>query len=361
MRETTTRTAGWALALSLGLLVTTSATAQGLMDNVTFVGEGPAFCQTNISPLTLQDPTHCVELNIECPNTLPKRAYLRITGPAAGTTLKGTIIFGTGGPGTSWYERDPPARKVLNKLVKRGFRVIQRAWESPGGWMNDAASTHDAACRYASLITFIHAAAFADDPTAPYCATGNSGGSAELGYALSRWGRGDILDMALMTGGPPLGSMVGGCLQPGHPLHAGWLTQCVSSTQAEGVCLPPNTPNCAYTPNQAANRIDATFNLVGQTPCQSQDIALLEANSVLFPGADLDYPDTFVSFLLGEDDCTAAMALSIDYIDAVFQNSTGPFDFDVLPLTGHNVHNDPDEIGARAIADALEDQCVLRH
>ncbi len=48
-----------------------------------------------------------------------------------------------------------------------------------------------------------------------------------------------------------------------------------------------------------------------------------------------NYPNTRVSFVVGEDDCSTAPAMGSPYILGVLGNSTGPSDVAVLPEVGH--------------------------
>jgi hypothetical protein len=371
-----------AASLLAALLLPAVALAQASADNVTPLGIGPEYCldQGDEPPLSLPALTYCQKLKVRCAGAAPRVVFLRVTRPSPPSSLRGTVVLGLGGRGTKWYVSAANGVDLLVDLGAAGFRVIQRAWEAPdgpdsGGWLEDSTSLHNSSCRYASLIDWIHANPRLFDPETALCASGNSSGAAEISYALSTWGMETLLDLAVPTAGPPMGSVREGCLgepddpsDPLFPQQQAWSDACARLRRGAGICPPgAGLPRCFYSelePDQVSDFVDAAFNLndpPDDTPCRSRDEQVLRNNSVLFPGADLDYPQTKVHFILGVDDCGSAVPLGLTYIRQVQGQTTGEFDLDVVIDTGHTVPDFPN--GYRAIANAIDnpDGCVPRH
>lgn len=317
------------------------------------VGVGPEHCGTD--PLTLAQPYTCYEATVVCPLISDRVVNLRVTEPPEGTTPRGTVIVGTGGSGKSWYEAPSHAAALLDDLNTAGYRVVQRKWAT--GWLSGSVSLHRAACRYATLIDWVFNRPELHTPgDEALCATGNSGGSSEIGYALTVYGMGEKLDLALMTGGPPHGVVHRGC----GVGAVRWAERCNRVLDRRGICPGrAGDHSCFYSPGQIQNRLDSAFDLTGETPCADRDAPVLRRNSVLHPEAPLDYPQTSVRFLIGEGDCGSAPPLAMPYIGRVKRNTTGPFVLAVVPGARHGVA--ASEEGASAIFDAITEDCVPRH
>lgn len=243
--------------------------------------------------------TECKSLTVTCPD-VPDEDVRVLLIPAVGTQ-RGTVVLGTGGLGTGFYNA-----QVVGALRQAGFRVANRAWAT--GWENgDPGGMARAACRYATLVTWL------DEPSEPLCVTGNSGGSVEISYALSRYGRDAIIDLAVPTGGPPMGRLDHGCVG-----DAAWLTECDALTSGTACA---GSVQCIYNDSNRAI-IDAAY---AGTPCADEDATMAatwEADSVLSPDAQLAYPNTPVRFIFGTQDCTSALPLGLVYANAVTSETT---------------------------------------
>ena len=104
---------------------------------------------------------------------------------------------------------------VVQGVFNAGFNTVQISFGSPfntvtpNGWLQGPGGVRRVACRYAPSWS-----GFTENPTvinplsvgapnsAPMCATGNSGGSAAIGYALSEYGLGTEFNMVEPTSGP---------------------------------------------------------------------------------------------------------------------------------------------------------------
>jgi hypothetical protein len=260
------------------------------------------------------------------------------------------------------------AADMLDRLNLVGYRVVQRSWgtdpENPGlgGWFNGSESLHRSACRYATLLAWIYGTPAIHDPsTEAFCATGNSGGSSEIAYALAVYGLGNRLDLAMPTAGPPHGVVHRGCELGSQT----WQQECNQLVEAMGICpqLGPSNHVCFYSANAIA-LTDSAFDLnppPDDMPCANQQLGVLRDNSALFASAQLSYPDTRVHFVYGVDDCGSAPALGIPYLQAVAASSAGPVSWEVVSGTGHTVPASlPGTLAVEAAITAA-DGCVLRH
>jgi hypothetical protein len=239
------------------------------------------------------------------------------------------------------------ARAMMLELSNAGYRLIQRQWIGDNGWIGGPGGFAEVSCRYATLITYFYEQIHFTVDDEAFCVTGNSGGASEIAYALSRWNRGPILELALLTGGPPMGRIDHGCLDGADPA---WQAECASLVpMGASTCVPG--PACGYDAG-AAMLIDSAY---GGTSCATADQGQRDAflaDSAAAPGAVLDYPGR-THFLFGADDCTEAVPLGLAFAAAV----TSPKTIDFVPNTPHQVFG-TDE-GAAAIRDAVLAGCVV--
>ncbi|MEC7583744.1 MAG: hypothetical protein VYE77_05460 [Planctomycetota bacterium] len=239
--------------------------------------------------------TTCTRLQVDCPGISSIEVRLRVTDPAPGLTRRGTVVLGTGGGGTLFYGERTGGPELITALASRGFRCIDRAWTR--GWFDDPVSVRKQSCRYATLLQWIHQNLHG---AGVFCATGTSGGSAELGYALTTWSSADILDTAVLTGGPPMSRLDKIC-----GLDPSWNGNCQQHIQP-GV-FECGTPGCTLQPNHQV--------CIACSPLATATD--LEADSILFPGATLSFPDTRVHVMRGGADCSNAVPAGLLFYHAV--------------------------------------------
>lgn len=176
------------LALSLGLIV------------VGTLHSGAAFQQASVPRQlgkveVLAGPERCsggecYEIRVTCSEVAaPARARLKVA--AAGTSPKGTILFTTGGLGTALYDSTPETSRILGDLSTAGFRTVQLQWID--SWALGSAGKEEGhvrlGCRPATVARWVHDHLHQPGPTSAFCATGHSGGAAQVAYMLSRWAR----------------------------------------------------------------------------------------------------------------------------------------------------------------------------
>lgn len=264
-------------------------------------------CPSGVGPLAR---TTCTAVRVVCDGIPARVAELRIVEPAPTVSVRGTVVVGTGGGGIEFYTDSPGGTSLVQDLVSRGFRVVDRKWNE--SWFGDPVGVRRQSCRYATLLTWIHANVHT---TGLFCATGNSGGSAEIGYALTTWGRDALLDVAVPTGGPPMARLDWLCASPGSPA---WPAQCATVMPA-GV-MECGAPACTLGEHPVCVSCSATPTL-----------ADLHADSILHPGATLDFPTTRVHSVIGAMDCTSAVPMAVLFFDAITSEKVLEF----TPATPH--------------------------
>jgi hypothetical protein len=267
-------------------------------------------------------------VTVSCPGLKDLGARIRITEPAAGKALRGTVVLGSGGNGAGFYAAAPPVQGMVRDLSAMGFLVVDRSWD--GGWVTQEGGLKLEACRYATLLTWIHDTLHRGGK---FVATGNSGGSAEIGYALTTYGRAAILDVAIPTSGPPVARLDYTCAPAASPE---WAALCASMIPAGAIECKPG---CMLGPGNAVCR---------QVTAQPTAAQLLE-DSVVHPGASLDYPKTRLYFLFGATDCGEPVPAGLAYALRVTSEKAIQF----VPRTPHELMSTAE--GREAIRKAIDE------
>ena len=273
----------------------------------------------------------CRRFEVTCEGLPPARVRLVMVTPPPGTPRRGTVVFGSGGMGNTLYASSQPATTMMQRLVVDGYLVVDRAWDD--GWFGPSApglGLGTAACRGATLLRGIHTAAH---DGGAFCATANSGGSAELSYALTWWGLGDLIDLAVPTGGPPLARVDLACL--GDDYAPDWRAACAAHWRDSQQVCDRDDPVCVFADRPGSAGPPIVDVALGRR-CLADDLdaaALLRAESVLAEGVVLDYPRTFVHFLHAQQDCTEAVTLGALYHQAI----ESPKAMEYVPDTGHEI------------------------
>ncbi len=284
--------------------------------------------------------TRCERHEVTCEGLAPAIVELAIYEAAGGVPSKGTILFGSGGEGTGFYNFTQ-----AKALLSVGYTIVDRRW--PAGWFTGATDgPQQAACRLGALIRHLRA-----DPPAsgPLCATGNSGGSAELGFALTWQGAGPSLDFAMPTSGP-FHRLDLACQGESDP---DWPAACEALHLA-------NCPDCASMSCQLGNGpralMDRSF---AETPrCSAPgpgDLELLAERSPAL-GPDIAGLGALpIHFLIGKDDPGAYEPLATALHDAL-ADADAVVDIDFITGAPHEMDSVP--AGGEAIRDALLARCV---
>ena len=299
----------------------------------------------------------CTVLTVESCQDVPAIDVEVIVAEPTGGTPRGTIVFGSGGGGGAMYEdagEQTVTLEMLERLRRAGFRVIERAWAGPpqtGQWFEGTAGVTQSACRYATLSSHLKSKHAPTAPTAgsgAFCGTGNSGGAAELGYAMTRWNGDATFDYVLFTSGPA-GQLDHSC----GAVTPDWQTRCDSLLAGKTwTCGGGAKPVCALDPGIGQLLDSATR---PATPCKDGARAALAADSAIAPNATKDFSHAKVEFFLASNDCNnGVVPAGLDYAAQV-KNRGQPPSVTILPNVGHSMQANP--AGAAAIEAAMVASC----
>ncbi|MCI0363864.1 MAG: hypothetical protein L0219_08285, partial [Phycisphaerales bacterium] len=285
------------------------------------VTELPEPCATGSLPNST-----CRRLRVSCAGINPVDVQIRIMEPS-GVAIRGTVVFSSGASGTGFYEGN--SSSLFQSVTAMGFRVVDRAWAGPNGWTTSEGGMRKQACRYATLLTWLRDRIHIQGK---FVVSGNSGGSAEIGYALTTWQRGDIIDLAIPTSGPAVARLDYAC---GNPPPHEWPALCTS-------ILPPGALECAPSCSLGAGR--GVCNQASSAPT----LEILRNDSVVHPEAVLNYPKTRVHFLYGKRDCGESVPQGLTWSTNVTSQKVIEF----VPNTPHVMASTVE--GRAAIVNAID-------
>ncbi len=266
--------------------------------------------------------TSCRVLQIQTPGNAPSGVELRVSEPPG--AVVGTVFLGAGGSGTEFFANQPGGSELIVDLLAQGFRVVDRLWYE--GWMSPAPRLVGKSSRPAALIRWVRDNVHT---VGAFCALGFSGGATAIAYGLTTHDLEDVLDVVVFTGGPGKARLDYLCLTP----TAAWALQCPA-------LVPPGVMLCS-TPCTSRSGQACAITHVSPTAAE------LVAESILHPGADLDYPTTLVHMLLGALDCSTTVPQALLFRDSMTTPSVLAF----VPGAPHAVHSTA--AGRTAIAQAL--------
>lgn len=285
--------------------------------------------------------TKCERYEVTCDGLDPAMVDLAFFEPAGGAT-QGQILFGSGSAGTGFYNFTRTA-----ELVQAGFSVVERRW--PAGWFTGATQgPQQAACRLATVLAHLRSTL---PESLPLCATGNSGGSAELGFALTWQGAGASLAYAMPTSGPF------------HRLDLACQGESDASWPAECAALKASRcPDCASQACQLgagpSRLIDTSFG--GVTRCTQPaagDLAVLKQHSPIFGPSVGELGDLPILFLVGKDDPGAYQPLATALSDSL---AAAGANVELQFVAGAPHEMDGTTQGSAAIEGALLSRCKPR-
>jgi hypothetical protein len=266
----------------------------------------------------------CFQLATSCPEIADFSAYLKVNTPIGAP--KGTVLFGVGTGGSGLYDDpNPPGytdgSMVVQSLLTSGYNTVQVSFggpfdngSSPRGWLTGPGGVRRLACRYATVADWVynHPALINTGNvnatnSAPMCATGNSGGSAVIAYAVYEYGLDTELKMIEPTSGPVMTRLDLGCSPPGSST---FLNACTNSQQDMSYSTGGSSGGDAAVIDQAYQSAGATT----PTPCTDAingtpaPAGLFLSDSILYLGAQsINLPNLKVGQVFGDSDTSNAV------------------------------------------------------
>lgn len=246
---------------------------------------------------------------------------------AGGTGQQGTLVCFSGGQGTGSWSASDPARSVLKRLRKAGWKTVEIRW--PNGWLMGAKTNGPKvlAVRPATVLDWVRDTLHVGGT---FAATGNSGGAGAVAYAISHYGV--RLDLTVLTGGPVFSTLAHGCSQQ---------------------------PPLGYERDGAVRTVDMSYGHIGPDerttgPCYLQATTCLQYTSRLNGDSIVSYGANYaldnVHFILGGDDRPSNINQARWYYDNLVSVEAPPT-WQIVQGVGHTVQDFP--AGAQAIFEAV--------
>jgi hypothetical protein len=267
---------------------------------------------------------NCYQLSVSCPQVADFSAYLKVNNPLIAPV--GTVLLGVGTGGSGLYD-DPTAggytdgSSVVQSLLNNGYNTVQVSFgapfdngSTPRGWLTGPGGVRRLACRYATVAdwvyhnpTKINSTNVGATNSAPMCATGNSGGSAVIAYAVYEYGLVSEFKMIEPTSGPVMTRLDMGCSSSGSST---FLNACSNSQQDMSYSTGGASGGDAAVIDQAYQAAGAST----PTPCTdaingtSAPAGLFLSDSILFLGAQsINLPNLKVGQVFGDLDTSNAV------------------------------------------------------
>jgi hypothetical protein len=265
----------------------------------------------------------CYQLAVSCPQVTDFSVYLKVNNPTGAPV--GTVLLGTGTGGSGLYD-DPNAggyqdgSNVVDMLLASGYNTVQVSFgapfdngSTPRGWLTGPGGVRRLACRYATVADWVYHnpkiinTGVSAANSAPMCATGNSGGSAAIAYAVYEYGLDSEFKMIEPTSGPVMTRLDVGCSPPNSNPS---LNACTGIQQ-----------DMSYSTGGASGGdaaiIDEAYQAAGAntpTPCTDSingtaaPAGLFLSDSILYQGAQtVTLPNLTIKQLFGDSDTSNAV------------------------------------------------------
>lgn len=312
----------------------------------------------------------CYQMTVSCPGVTDITTYLKVNNPT--NTPIGTVLFGVGTGGSGLYD-DPGSsgfsdgETTVQNVLAGNYNTVQVSFGAPfattqtNGWLQGPGGVRRVACRYATIANWVYNNPKTINPnpnnaattSAPMCATGNSGGSGAIAYAVSEYGLNSELAMIEPTSGPPMTRIDQGC----------------SSTCLTGpVCTDSssqNNPNLCYESADAAV-IDEAYQSAGAsspTPCTTalnggtEPTTQFQSDSIVYnPSGKILLPNTTVKLLFGDLDSSNAVPQGMLWGESITPSTASPSPiYACVANAGHPIPDVMD--GALQIASDILNYC----
>lgn len=330
----------------LSLLVMAMATPAAAIDPIGSVTAPPVSCASVMGTGGVPGGS-CFLAKVSCPGIADISVPIKVNQPAR--LPIGTILFTAGGGGTQWYDvQFTFGAKAIGDVLAAGYTTVQFKFDRPpvglgngkfDGWLTGPGGPRALACRWASLAQWAHDNV--RQTNTPFCATGNSGGSAAAGYALAFYGQGPIFDMLEQTSGPAFTNVDGGCECNAAPVQTpcGQGVKSICYLSDANKFLDPAYQNTACSSAEQLHR----------SPFQAQFIH----DSLDAPDAGLRFPTTQIHIVLGGLDGGSAPPQAMLWRSLVTGSSKPTVD--CVADAPHDLPSTAD--GAKKIADDLIASC----
>ncbi len=191
------------LSLAAGLLACSSSPAQpegGEAESLVTLLE-------TVSCEAFGHDVECLTLSVTSEGLPPRQLTVR---RFARTGSQGALILTRGGTGNQWYSGyGPEAESTIETAFTAGLEVYEFKWSGVMGWAEGAegARGYDRAVGAYSHVLRWLADNVMDNPGGFLIAQGNSGGSVQIAFGLALYGLEEILDVAILSGGPPVADL----------------------------------------------------------------------------------------------------------------------------------------------------------
>jgi len=319
-----------------------SSSASAGANNGTFYPLGSVSAGGGIGRIPPEDclsGDQCQQVTVDCAGVrVRNRAILDVGKPSG--SVRGLVVFLSGGGGNklwsseaklpgagSQQQVDPEAARMgaafLSTLQGKGFQTVQVVWH-PTPWLASAPGEQVGpgrlACAPATVLKWLHDTMYEQLGAHPgglacgFCVVGNSGGASQIAYSLSFYGLGDIIDGAVLSGGPPHAYFDRACLN-----ESGW----------------------TYAPGFYVN-FDASYGFGLQTrgPCAMHDQSWASrwmTDDVIDGAVSFKLPNTRVLFIWGSLDPTGAEPHQIAYEDLLKRAGSSHVKRMVVPNMTHDI------------------------
>ena len=282
----------------------------------------------------------CTQLSVACEGLVEREVQIRHFKKK---NSRGTVILTVGGFGRGRYNKLPQRLATQEAVSAAGFEVFQVEWMGADGWGTNVwgGGFKKILCAYSEVVRWI-VAERASNPSV-VCAQGNSGGTLQNGYGLTLYGLGEVLDLVIMSGGPPMSRIDKYCFPRGRgrsPASASARAQMAATT---GRTLVDRVMGWEGT-SDLCKRVD--------TP-DTEFVEALQRESLVPPFADeerdFDYPGTRVHFVESAEDPSAAQGRI--YFDAIQSHK----EWHEIPGRVHQADNT--KAGSAKIVELFEREC----
>lgn len=337
-------------------------TNQSAQATVTVQANDPLGTVSAESPLlaclgdaTLSQTATCYQLTVSCPGITDITTYLKVNNPSA--VPKGTVLFGVGTGGSGLYDDGNTytyGSQVVENILNAGFNTVQVSFggpfspptPQPNGWLQGPGGVRRLACRYATVADWVYKNPKTINPnpnnpattSAPMCATGNSGGSGAMGYAVYAYGLDSELAMIEPTSGPPMARVDQGC----SPSCAGLQGPvCSNSSNVATMCYDPADAMVideAYQAAGASSPTPCTSSIAGNPRTDAASLFL--SDSIVYaPGnGSIKLPNTIVKMLFGDLDTSNAVPEGMVWEESILPSSFSPNPLNAcLPGVQHDI------------------------